>query len=147
MPDIASFAMEIATRSPSRKNSPPSVRTTDMKNFTVNHQPGAPKMAHYTCSRPRLMDTADLPLFPGFGNRWVQPIRKARPFPFWAVAYIGGGTDGGMSMPDGAFPGLPPGMKLPPGVAMPGGAMSGMPPGMALQNMGKFANPMLPMAG
>ena len=81
-----------------------SVRTVDMQNFTVIYQPRDPQTTRYTCTRPR--GSSNLPLFSMFANRWVQPIRMQRPFPYSALVILGGSSDGG-------FPGLPPGISLP----------------------------------
>ena len=104
-----------------------SVRTVDMQNFTVIYQPRNPQTTRYTCVRN---DGFNLPLISMFANRWVQPIRLQRPFPYTALVIIGGSSDGG-------FPGLPPGMSLP---SMDGG-FPGLPPGMSLPNMGGLLNP------
>lgn len=83
-----------------------SVRTVDMQNFTVIHQPGKPQTTRYTCRRPG--GDYNQPLLSMFANRWVQPIRAQRPFPYSALVILGGSSDGGFP---GALGVLPPNMR------------------------------------
>jgi hypothetical protein len=100
-----------------------SVRTVDMQNFTVIYKPGAPKTVPFTGPGRKWSG----PLVPMFNERWSQPIRAQRPFPFSASV-----VSNLQSLP------MPPGMSLPtiaqlmpPGFSMPN--LNQLPPGALLQ--------------